>query len=222
MRLLVHVEGPTEELFVNQILSEELRNKGFESVKARRVGDVRQRNRGGIRQWDSVRREIHAHLADDTAAYATTMVDYYALPPSWPGRPDAPSRPVAERARYVEEAVLTDFSAFSHTGGRFLPFVTLHEFEGLLFSDCEALALSLDAEHIQGQLQDIRDAYDSPEHINDNYETAPSRRIVNLLPSYEKVLFGNMAALEMGIKAIRDECPHFAYWLDRLEALTAS
>ena len=222
MRLLVHVEGPTEELFVNQILSEALRDKGFDSVKARRVGDVRHRNRGGIRQWSLVRKEIHAHLADDTAAYATTMVDYYALPPSWPGRLDAPNVPVAGRARYVEEAVLSDFSDFSHTGGRFLPYVTLHEFEGLLFSDCDALAMSLDALHIRDDLKNVRDVYESPEHINDNYETAPSRRITNLLPSYEKVLFGNMAALEMGIEAIRNQCPHFANWLDRLENLTSN
>ncbi len=56
-RLLVHVEGQTEEDFVNEVLAPQLLNHGYTNVSARIVGNVRQRDhRGGIRGWDSVKK----------------------------------------------------------------------------------------------------------------------------------------------------------------------
>jgi hypothetical protein len=49
-RLLVHVEGQTEESFVKEVLREYLVTKGYDSVGARIVGNARlRRRRGGIR-----------------------------------------------------------------------------------------------------------------------------------------------------------------------------
>jgi hypothetical protein len=44
-RLLVHVEGITEETFVNELLSVYLATRGYESVGARILGNARQRSR---------------------------------------------------------------------------------------------------------------------------------------------------------------------------------
>ena len=90
-RLLIHVEGETEETFVNEVLRDHLANVSAHAVSARIIGNARLRHRrGGIRGWDSVRKDILRHLRYDTATYATTMVDYYALPQhgsgAWPGR----------------------------------------------------------------------------------------------------------------------------------------
>ena len=53
--LLVHVEGQTEETFVNEILRSHLLRRGYESVNARIVGNARLRSRrGGIRPWLAV------------------------------------------------------------------------------------------------------------------------------------------------------------------------
>src|ERR1035438_10029503 len=80
-RLLVHVEGQTEEDFVNELLRDYLLARGFDAVSARIVGNARVRNRrGGIRPWSSVRKNITSHLKEDPACIATTMVDYYGLP----------------------------------------------------------------------------------------------------------------------------------------------
>ena len=65
----------------------------------------------------------------------------------------------------------------------------------------------------------IRGAFSSPEEINDSPQTHPSRRIVDLMPNYQEPLFGNLAALEIGLGRIRAECPHFRAWLERLEQL---
>ena len=61
-RLLVHVEGETEESFVNMILAPHLSKLGHLSASARLIGNARQRERrGGIRPWDAVRKEILGH-----------------------------------------------------------------------------------------------------------------------------------------------------------------
>jgi len=65
-RLLIHVEGQTEEAFVNEVLRDHLVSKGYHSVEARIVGNARLRQRrGGIRPWLSVRTDIVNHLRED-------------------------------------------------------------------------------------------------------------------------------------------------------------
>jgi len=83
-RLLIHVEGETEEIFVNEVLRDDLMAKGYDSVAARILGTGRQR--GGVGKWLDVRTEIRNHLLEDSGCIATTMVDYYGLPQKWPGR----------------------------------------------------------------------------------------------------------------------------------------
>ncbi|MEO7717517.1 MAG: DUF4276 family protein, partial [Capsulimonas sp.] len=36
-------------------------------------------------------------------------------------------------------------------------------------------------------------------------------------PGYVKPLYGTLAALEIGLDTIREQCPHFRSWLERLE-----
>jgi hypothetical protein len=95
----------------------------------------------------SVKADIVRHLKEDPGCVATTLVDYYGLRQgesrAWPGRARATTLPTAERARCVEDAVLADLIAAM--GSRFdarrvIPFVVMHEFEGLLFSDCGAFS----------------------------------------------------------------------------------
>jgi Domain of unknown function (DUF4276) len=221
-RLLIHVEGQTEETFVNEVLRPHLFSLGFSVVGARLLGNSRTRlKRGGIKSWDVVKQDIHRHLADDRQAYATTMVDYYALPNSWPGR--ATARLVGHhlRASTIEDAISLDFNNFSEFGQRFVPHIVMHEFEALLFSDCDGFAAGLCHPGIRDRLQAIRDAFESPEHINDSPITAPSKRILSLMPGYEKTLFGPIAALEIGLAKMRAECPNLDKWLKRIEVLPA-
>jgi Domain of unknown function (DUF4276) len=94
----------------------------------------------------------------------------------------------------------------------------MHEFEGLLFSDCSRFGQGIGRSDLIPRFQNIRNSFATPEEINDSPITAPSKRIIDLLPEYEKPLFGTLAILEIGLNTIRAECPHFRQWLDRLEA----
>ncbi|MCC6748342.1 MAG: DUF4276 family protein [Deltaproteobacteria bacterium] len=221
-RLLIHVEGQTEETFVNEILQSHLLSYGYLKVSARLVGNARQRaRRGGICPWSSVRDDILKHLKEDAGCRATTMVDYYALPQNgdraWPSRKEAASLPFAQRAEVVERALLKDVEEQLGDARRFMPFLVMHEFEGLLFSDCAAFATGIGHPGLEKDFQNIRDAFASPEEINDSPITAPSKRVVSLVPNYEKPLMGCLAILEIGLERIRAECPRFKLWLEQLE-----
>lgn len=225
-RLLIHVEGQTEEDFVKEILREHLVAKGYESVNARIVGNARLRSRrGGIRPWPAVRKDIVNHLMEDAGCIASTMVDYYGLPQgsgAWPGRAEATTLSVDEKASCVEAAMLEDFVAHvnrSINTSRFVPFVVMHEFEGLLFSDCQAFGGAIGRPDLVPHFQGIRNQFPTPEEINDSPHTAPSKRVEQLVAGYEKPLLGVLAILEIGLDRIRQECPHFKAWLDQLESL---
>jgi hypothetical protein len=227
-RLLVHVEGQTEETFVNELLRQYLTTRGFDSVSARLLGNARQRSeRGGARSWDAVRKDIVRHLKQDLRCISTTMVDYYGLPRSggkaWPGREKAGSLAIAEKAVAVEAAVLSDI--FADMGGefnsrRFVPFVVMHEFEALLFSDCVAFARGVGRPQIESRLKAIRDQFRTSEDIDDSPETAPSKRVEAVIAGYTKPLFRVLAALEIGLDKIREACPHFRCWLEKLQNLS--
>ena len=221
-RILVHVEGQTEENFVNSVLAPHLYGVGYTSVGARLLGNARQRSRrGGIRSWLSVRTDILNHLKEDPTTLATTMVDYYGLPDTWPGRKRAGrKRALKARVASVEQAVLEDISdplgdAFDRR--RFIPYVVMHEFEGLLFSDPDRFAQSIGRSDLSSELQAIRGEFSTPEEINDSPNTAPSSRIRQLYGGYQKPLMGVLAAEEIGLDAIRKECPLFDRWIVQLE-----
>ena len=228
-RLLVHVEGQTEESFVNELLQDHLLARGYDSVSARIVGNARLRNRrGGIRPWSAVRKNITNHLKEDPACIATTMVDYYALPQhgaaAWPGRAKAAGLESGEKASCIESALLDDVIAEMgkhFNPQRFVPFVVMHEFEGLLFSDCAGFSRGISRPALEAEFRKIREEFATPEEINDSPITAPSKRVIDLVPGYEKPLLGSLAALEIGLSRIRQECPHFDRWLTQLESRIA-
>jgi hypothetical protein len=226
-RLLIHVEGQTEEVFVNELIRPHLLGNGFESVSARLLGNARLRHRrGGIKAWSAVRDDIVRHLSSDRSCFSTTMVDYYALPANgpkaWPGREHANHVTYRHKAATVENAAILDIASaldVPKERSRFIPYVVMHEFEALLFSDCQAFADGIGKPDLATVFQGIKDQFSSPEEINDSPITAPSKRVELLVPGYQKPFFGNLAALTIGLPKMREQCPGFAQWLTRLEAL---
>ena len=218
-RILVHVEGHTEEAFVNQVLAPHLYRVGYADVRARLVGNARRRSRrGGGRSWAAVRKGILDHLQSDQAALSTTMVDYYGLSRTWPGREGVPHHAtLSERAATVERAVLEDISTAIGHPPRFVPYVVMHEFEGLLFSDPDRFAQSLGKPDLARELQAIRRKFRTPEDINDSPDTAPSKRVLNLYGGYRKPVDGIQAMEEIGLDTVRAACPLFDAWIAALE-----
>lgn len=156
------------------------------------------------------------------------MVDFYGLPSegggAWPGRDLATGINATAKAQFVEQALASAvMSEMGHSFDphRFIPFIVMHEFEGLLFSDCSAFARAIGKGSLEPSLQTIRDQFETPEDINDSPSTAPSRRVQSVVAGYEKPLFGNIAAIEIGLRTIRAECAHFNRWMETLEKIAA-
>lgn len=224
-RLLIHVEGETEETFVDEVLAPHLYNFGYSLVSARLLGNARMRaKRGGIKSWISVRDEILNHLRADVGCLSTIMVDYYALPQkdssNWPQREASNALLFEEKPKVIQDAIHADICSQMGAGfnlDRFIPYIMMHEFEGLLFSDPEKLAASMGEASLRDSFAAIKANFSTPEHINDSPLTAPSKRILKLYPRYEKPLMGTLAVLEIGLDTIRRECPFFNTWITQLE-----
>lgn len=220
IRILALVEGQTEATFVRELLAPELVASGID-LRAVLVG--KPGHKGGIRPYPAVQRDLLRLLRGDPTAYITTMFDYYALPTTFPGRDTSAQQPTPHaRANAVESAMLADISTQMGDGwnqARLMPYIQMHEFEAVLFSDPRGLAVGCAQPELAPRLANIRDAFTDPEHIDDGPETAPSKRIQSLFKGYEKPLYGTLAALQIGLPTMLAECPHFASWVARLKGL---
>ena len=218
-RVCVVVEGQTEEAFVNQIVAPALLPAGvyLYPILVGKPG-----HRGGVISYQRARGDVLRLLKQDRTAHCTTMFDYFRLPGDFPAVPPQGARSTQDKASQVEQAFSADVAELlgdRYDTGRFIPYIQMHEFEGLLFSSPTALAAGIGREELEQQFQGIRDAFSTPEDIDDGPTTAPSKRILGLCSGYSKPTDGALAAIAIGIDIMRDECPHFDVWIGLLEAL---
>lgn len=216
-RVLVLVEGQTEEAFIKRVLAPFFEPSELyltpTILVTKRVKDGAN-FKGGVTNFAKFENDL-SRLLRSSGALVTTMLDYYALPTDFPGMSTRPARGSArERARHVEEAVDAHFG----NPGNLRTFLTLHEFETLLFADTAVLPDVMSATKHGAAFAAIRAGVQTPEEINDGPKSAPSKRIEALFPAYRKTLHGPNAVQRIGIERIRLECPHLAQWLADIEA----
>ncbi|MBS1213645.1 MAG: hypothetical protein H6R26_2262 [Proteobacteria bacterium] len=219
IRVHVICEGQTEETFINEVLAEALVPKNIYLIPAL-IG--KPGHKGGNFRFERLLTDIRARLLGDTNAYCTTFFDFYGLPDDFPGKSIAKSQAsVDDKANCLLNALLErlEVKLGKDPLRRFIPYVQMYEFEGLLFSDPVKLAIGINRLALEAAFQKIRDEFESPEDINDGAATAPSKRIGKLYRAYDKPIHGSLAAIEIGLDAIRRECQRFNAWLERIEAL---
>ena len=142
----------------------------------------------------------------------TSLVDFYGFR----GKGD---RTVDELEEHLAQEIQKKVSS-GWDQRKVIPYVQKHEFEGLLFSDVSAFSvMPVATGPLVEELGEVRSSFPNPEDINDNADTAPSKRIKSIVPGYQKVVDGTLIARETGLDAIRAECPRFAEWLAKLESL---
>lgn len=231
IRLHIVAEGQTEEAFVNTVLAPELGACGV-FADVRRVETGRRHGRlfrGGLVQYEHLARDLTLWMKQDQHAnsWFTTMLDLYALPHDFPGH--AALRAIADpfdRVTRLEPELAQDIArrlGDIPVSRRFIPFIQVHEFEALLFSDPAAFGETYpERPHVMAALNTIRAQFSTPEHIDDGPSTAPSKRILSLLPDYQKPVAGLLIAQRIGLAKMRQECPHFDGWMTRLSTLNDS
>jgi len=223
IRLNITAEGQTEEAFVKQTLSKYLGDFNL-STDVRCVltsKDKRKHYRGGLISYSKAKKDIQTWLKEDNHSETrfTTMFDLYALPSDFPGF-EASKKILDpyEKVIFLESEFEKDINDF-----RFIPYIQLHEFEALLFSKIEELDIEyFYYENSIEKLKTLADNIGNPELINDRPTTAPSKRIISLIPEYEynKVSVGATVAGIIGINHLKNSCRHFNDWILKLELLS--
>jgi hypothetical protein len=220
-RLLVYVEGQTEEFFVNRVLKNHLLTHGVQVARPILAATSREPSgqRGGFVNWPAVEADLRTLFGQETDPNVrfTTLLDLYALPETVPGyvKSTTGQRSTAEVAA-IEAALAKHFSE-----PRFVPYLQRHEFEALVLAHPPALkaifpayASSLVA------LEASLAGFSSAEDIDDGPNTHPSARLGQAIPMYGVLKASNsyFVVSEAGLQNIRPRCPRFDDWLQRWEA----
>ncbi len=202
--LAIVVEGDTEEEFVKQVLAPHLVAHGVA------VAAMKPRGQGGNISVDRLA-PVLAGLSWNFDA-VTSLVDFYGFKRKRDG----------ESASDLEVRINARVKRHNPRGAdavRQFAYVQQYEFEALLFSDPTAFnvipGLPSGALHA---LEQIARQF-APEDINDDRNTAPSKRIERIVPGYSKRLHGPIVAKEIKLDVIRAACPRFDAWTSRLESL---
>lgn len=213
-RVVILVEGQTEETFVREMLQPHLREKGvyLESRILSTGGGF------GPNDYPKIKADLVRLLNQQDVVLVTTMLDFYGLPKNFPGYGDLSSNQSGyDKVTFLENAFTSDIDSKRN---RFLAYLSLHEFEAILFAKVEAFAKHFHDQQQLRQLQELANQFESPEEINDDVQTSPSHRLAKIINGYQKVLHGNLIALDIGLATIRQKCPHFNQWLDKLEKVS--
>ena len=220
-QLMFYVEGRTEREFARKVLFPHLADKGIVCLGPMlAINNVRKGRmaRGGVRSYAPVKKSIENLLKQRGSRdfRLTTMLDLYGLPSDFPGKLEiATTATGAAKADAIAAAWAADIA-----DPRFVPFVLSHEFEALVLSDPDSLlAVYPEAQKAVTALKKTIAGFNNPEDIDDSPHTAPSKRIFQCLPYYNKAAAGPSAIAEIGLDKVRRRCSHFNGWLIKLENL---
>ena len=129
-RLIIICEGPTEQAFCNDLLRDYFQSKDI-ILEAPTI----KHSNGGIVAWDTLKKQIVRHLNEGNCI-VSLFVDYYRIRDSYnfPGWMTSKNiSNVYDRMHFLFEQMSLNMD--EKLRSRFVPYIQLHEFEGLLFSD---------------------------------------------------------------------------------------
>ncbi|MGN0877989.1 MAG: DUF4276 family protein [Oligosphaeraceae bacterium] len=221
----VIVEGQTENRFVKDVLAPywAMRNifvsaPVIRTHEDKRTGTI---HKGGDIRFERVKKQVGRFLQQRPDTIVASFVDYYGLK-DWPGyetlKATDPAGKIAERLNAeAQRIVAQEFSAWQ-AEKRYVPFMAVHEFEALLFSDSDILAQELSIPKVI--IDDVLKQVGSPEEINNSYATAPSRRLETWTNGlYGKTSNGIVIAQKIGIDTMRRKCHLFDNWMHMIEQM---
>ncbi len=220
--IYIFCEGATEQGFCKTVLEPHLFPQGegrLHPIKIAHSRSHRVAHRGGVGSYAAIRGDIQRQLKSrpGDGVWITTLIDVYGLPGDFPALADtaaAAGDPLAY-VRRLEEAFGKDIDA-----PRFIPHLQLHEFEAMLFADPDAFTVAFErCAGAVAALKAISAKFPSVEHIDNSPRTAPSKRIIELIPAYagRKADAGPAIAARIGLPRIRQKCRHLDGWLRQLE-----
>lgn len=209
MRLVIVCEGETEQRFCRDVLGDFLEIE----IDAPKI----KRSNGGLVPWNILFNQLTTHLKKENAI-VSTLIDFYGIKKQhgFPGWDEVISSDKQKRVEGLEARMRDSFpDALRY---RFIPYLQLHEFESLLFSNKEVLLNFVSSKG--GDIKSLEksfSSFSSPELINGSQETSPSHRLKSAIPEYQKIVHGIKLAKEIGITNMCEKCSHFNQWVTTLK-----
>ena len=210
-RLYIIVEGQTEQEFVNTMIAPYMQQYGVYDVKPVLI-HTSKTGRGGFVNYSHLKKDALKLLSSRQDDFIVSMfVDFFRIP-EIPHRERWSQKAThKEQVSEMERCIAEDIHDY-----RFIPYIQLHEFEALLFSSNKGFETYFQEDEAH-KTQKIVLQFDNPEDINTTPEGAPSKRLIAINDNYDKVIEGNLIALEVGMDSIRTKCHHFKEWIDKLK-----
>ncbi len=216
-RIIIINEGETEQGFCKDVLQPYFFSKDIliQHPTIKKSG-------GGIVAWDVLKKQIETHLKQDPSVFVTTLIDYYGLYdnhkfPNW--KEAKAFVDINRKISFIEQSMQDSIDeTLRH---RYIPYIQLYEFEGLLFNNIEVFNSQIAPDKFSdyNELVNIMTENPNPELINDGKETAPSKRLMRLIKGYNKPVYGSILAQAIGLERIRSKSPRFNNWINILEAV---
>ncbi len=221
VEVYVIAEGQTEERFIKDLVAPAFRSSNV-FIKPI-VMNTSATSKGGAITVDRLKFNLRNSFRQHPNAFFTTFLDLYGLDSDFPSYIESRQLSVYDRVNALENA-LNSFivNACECRQERFFSYIQPHEFEGLLFSDVNMLVSQEESwSRYSEKLVQVRNSVETPEHINDGYETKPSKRLEKILrePKYHKTRHGALIAKKITLDTIQEECPHFRGWITKLRSL---
>ena len=218
-RLVIIVEGETEESFVNNILRPFFCSKGlYNTIQCFKT----KHSHGGISKYSYSKKDILNTIYEKDVV-VSMMIDFYRLPSDFPGFNDLKATQThQEQANLLETRIKKDLEdSQNQLFHNFIPYIQLHEFEALVFASISGIdSLFERSEMDYNGLMNVIQQYPNPEDINNHPDTAPSVRLKKLISGYNKVLHGIDIINTVGMAELLVKCPRFKTWIESMvEAL---
>jgi len=216
--VVVLVEGKTEQIFIQNIIAPYLVEKHIFMTP---IIISKPGQKGGDIKFSRVTNDIKIHLKQRPDTFLTIFVDFYGIQKDWPALKEAKSQQLpedkAEKLNSATKNSVNQMFLLQDSERRFIPYVSMHEFEALLFSEPQILA-----NHLQiprNNIDKIISKFGKPENIDDSPHSSPSKRIEKLSPRFKKTSTGIAIAKAIGLNRIREQCPIFNKWLTEIECI---
>lgn len=206
-RLFILVEGQTEQEFIKNIVSPYLSNYGILDVRPIKIRTSKSQ-KGGFVNYTHLKNDIQNLLKSEKDCIVTTMFDFFRHPNIANLNINA-NLPYEQQVNIIEQWIDNDINDI-----RFFSYIQMHEFEALLFSSTEGFSAYM--KNAIPQITEIIKKYPNPEDINSSPQGAPSKRLLAIDKRYDKVLQGNLIAMEVGITKMLEKCPLFKQWIDKI------
>jgi hypothetical protein len=205
-------EGPTEEEFINQVLIHHFNKHNIYDIRAILM-ETSPGHKGGDVSYVRYKNNALRLLKQENDIIVTSLIDFFRLKTDFPFYNECNSIiNKFEKISFLEEKIRQDIN--NH---RFVPYIQLHEFEGLLFSSDSGFDYIPDISQAnRNQLSQAVNQYPNPELLNDGPATAPSKRLQYLIPGYQKTFHGPLIAQEVTIETIIQKCERFRNWVELL------